>query len=309
MKKIFLSIVALCAFTAASIAETIEKREHFSSFSSIEIRDSFEATVQPGTSYEVVLNVDKRVSDYCRMYVQGTNLIIELDEKSYPKELKSQLKKKDSAPLILLANISMPVSAGLSSIKLTDASILASVTDFNLPQQLEIVTEGTAKVKSFDVKAPEVTISSTKKSSVQANVNASEVNVSAKQNANVALTVNGSKTNVSTENSAIVNLDGTSSSAEFKTSGSSRLNVMAKIGNVNITGKNSSYIDAHSADIANADVDLTSSSCEINPTEALKITLSSNAKLIFGGSPVVDIQKIASSSVTRAADVKDNNRR
>lgn len=309
MKKILLSIIALCAFTAASIAETIEKKEHFSSFSSIEIHDSFEATVQPGTSYEVVLNVDKRVSDYCRMYVQGTTLIIELDEKSYPKELKSQLRKKDSAPLILVANISMPITAGLQSIKLTDEAILASVTDFNLPQQLEIITDGTSKVKSFDVKAPKVTISSAKKSSVQANANASEVNVTAKQNANVSLTVNSSKVNVSIENSAIVNLDGTTSSAEFKTAGSSELNVKAKINNVNITGKNNSHIDAHSAEIANVDLELTSSSCEINPREALRITLSSNAKLIFGGSPVIDIQKIANSSVTRSSDVKDSNRR
>lgn len=309
MRKVFLCIVALCAFTFASVAETIEKKEQFSSFASIEIHNNFEVTIQPGTSYEVVLTVDKRVSDYCRMYVQGTTLVIELDEKSYPKELKGQLKKKDSAPLILVANVAMPVTSGLQSIKMLDSSILASVNDFNLPQQLEIVTEGNANVKSFDVKAPKVTISSKKNSKVQANVNASEINITTKQNSSVSVTLNGSKTNVASEGNSQVALSGTAASADFKTSGNSQLAITAKINNVTITGKNNSYLDAHSAEIGNADVDITTATCEINPTEALKITLSSNAKLIFGGSPVIDIQKIANSSVTRAADAKDNRRK
>lgn len=299
MKKILSGIIAIFAFSSVSFAETVNKSEQFSTFSSIEVHDGFEVSIQSGMSYDVQLTVDKRVADYCRMYVQGSTLVMELDEKSYPKELKKQLRQKDAAPLILVANISMPVTSGLQSINLKDKAILASVTDFNLPRQLELITEDNSSIKSFDVKAPKVIITSSKKSSVVANVNASELDVNAKNNAVVNVTMNGATFDSVSENSSQLTVNGTVSDANIRTANQASVRLVAKIENLNVTGKNSSNIDANASDINTADIDLNSASCTVSPAKSLKISLSSGAKLTFGGAPTVDIRKIEKSSVFR----------
>lgn len=315
MKKIFtficLTLVSGIALFAQEVGATA-KEEHFSAFDAIVVRNAFNVTLNRGTSFDVKSSIDNRVFDCFRMYLQGTTLVVEIDEKSLPKDVKSSLKKKGVAPLVLSADIFVPETSGLNSIELCNSSSLSGNGKFNFPQTLTIKTSETATVKSLEIKAAKVTIQTANKSSVQANINAPEVDITTNGSSFACLNVTGGNTNSSSNNtiniesngSSQVALTGASATTTVKASGSSKVNLNAAANKLTVIGKGNSNVDAHLATVDDADIDLTSSDCWVVPLKTLKIKLALNGKLVFGGNPAIDINKIANSSVTREADSK-----
>lgn len=315
MKKILtfvcLTLVSGFAMFAQEVGATV-KEEHFSSFDAIVVRNAFNVTLHKGTSFDVKSTVDNRVFDCFRMYLQGTTLVVEIDEKNINKEVKSSLKKKGAIPLVLSADIFVPETSSLKSIELCNSSSLSGNGKFNFPQAVTIKTSETATVKSIEIKAPKVTLQTANKSNVQANISAPEVDVQTNGNSFACLNVTGGNLNSNTNNtinieanaSSQVSLTGSSASTAVKASGSSKVYLNAAADRLTIVGKGNSNVDAHLATVNDADIDLSSSDCWVVPLKTLKIKLASNSKLVFGGNPVIDINKIASSSVTREADSK-----
>lgn len=310
MKKLLLIISLVTAAGLSAYADTIQKEESYSSFNAISIHDSFNVTLTRGSSYSVRALIDTRVTDYCRIYLQGRTLVMELDEKGMPRDLKNGLRKKDSAPLALSAEIVIPETAGITAIDLDGSAVLAGNGKFNFPQTIAISTDDNSSVKSFEIKASKVVLKTSKKSNIQANVLAPEVEVLCNNNSFACLNVTGGSNvanntvNIESNSSSQVTLTGSSATTTVKASGSSKVNLNSSANKLTVIGKGNSTIDAHLASVEDADIDLTSSDCWVVPLKTLKIKVASNGNLTFGGNPSIDINKIASSSVLREADSK-----
>lgn len=306
MKKTVSILVSFLLGAAAAFAETVQKEELYSSFNAISLHNSFEVTLHTGATYSVKTNIDSRVVDNCRVYLQGTTLIIELDEKSMPKELKASLRKKDTLPLVLQADIYIPANAGIRNIDMDGSSILSGDGRFNFPMDITFAIDGNASVKSFDAKATKVTVKTNKKSNIQANFDAPEVDLTSGNNSFICLNVNRANTvEMDAGGSSQMSMTGSASTVSIKSSGSSKLGLNATINKLVVVGKGNSNLDAHIATINDADIDLTSSECWVVPMKTLKLKLTSGAKVTFGGNPEIEINKIQNSSVIREADSKE----
>lgn len=303
MRKVILLASALLCCNMVSFAQNVQKREQYSSFNAISIHNSFEVTLVSKGEYSVYLDVDGRVADYCRAYLQGGTLVIEMDEKGMPKELKSSLKKTPA--LSFQAEISIPSLSAVQNINLFDAAVLKGNGSFDFSNNVTVTTDGTSSVKSFDVHSPGITFKTSRKSNVYAKLDVTNVDLNSGNNSFVILDVKNAKS-VSVDAGAMsqVSISGTSSDMVVKSSSSAKVNVNATLEKLTVIGKGNSSVDAHSSSVKDADIDLTSSDCWVVPEKTMRIKLVSGGKLVFGGSPKIEINKISNSSVLRESDSK-----
>lgn len=309
MKKLF-SVISLVAAISlsASAANSVQRTEQFSSIGGISVPGDFKVLLQHGATPKVELNVDARVADYCRAYIQGSNVVIELDTKNYPKELKNQLRQKNSEPLILEATVSIPADGQFNSISLKSNASLVSTSTLRFQQKLSIDTEDNSVLKLMNVSATSIKVKAENKSNVEFTATASNINVSAENNAVLNLKLSGKNAEIESSGSSTLTVDARVDNITVKPAGQSKYNLTGSSSTMIIFGKGNSYVDAHSFSSQDADVDMNSSECFVNPSKTLKIKLESGAKLVYDGSPAIEINKIQKSSVIRAVDYRDKNK-
>lgn len=310
MKKLF-SVISIAAAISlsASAATTIQRTEQFSSIGGISVPCDFKVVLQHGASPKVELNVDARVADYCRAYLQGSNVVIELDTKNYPKELKNQLRQKNAEALVLEATVSVPADGQFNSISLKSNANLVATSTLRLQQKLSIDTRDNSVVKLMNVSATSIKVKAENKSTVELTATASNINVSAENNAVLNLKLSGKNAEIESSGSSTLTVDARVDNMTVKPAGQSKYTLTGSSEKMSIIGKGNSYVDAHSFTALDADVDMSNCECLVNPSKTLKIKLESGASLVFDGSPVIEINKIKKSSVIRAVDYRDKNKR
>ncbi|MDY4631215.1 MAG: hypothetical protein SO413_05870, partial [Candidatus Cryptobacteroides sp.] len=89
MKKFVLIASLLALVSASSFAQkTVDQTIDYTGFRNIEIKKAFEVEICPSETYSVQLSVDERIAENVIAAVNNNTLILDVDEKSYSKELK-----------------------------------------------------------------------------------------------------------------------------------------------------------------------------------------------------------------------------
>jgi len=283
MRKIVL-ICAAALLCLPALAETTQKKDTFSSFTGFEASQNFAVTLTEGEKYSATLDIDTRVADYCRMYLQGTTLKFEVVEKDFPKELKAQIRKHGMSSIIENVTITVPEGSQLQNITLSGNATLSCSHAIKTAQDLFVNLGGNSDITSLVVDSPKaVNITAEKNASVNADLSAASIIVTASGNSSLELKLKSDK-------------------VDFNCSSNSNIALTGEVKSFKLSGKGNSYVDALNANIADAELILSSSDCDINAVNTLKVTAESGAKLVYSATPAFTIEKIVNSSVTRSTD-------
>lgn len=303
MKKIICIVAALTSMFVAANAETVNRSEKLNSFHGLNIADNFEVTLTAGDSYAVSYDVDSRIVDYCGVYVNGGVLTFRVDEKSFPKELKAQLKK-DKKPLSISVHVTIPEHSMLQNVTLADNAILVAHSSYTVSNSFTINASDNSVIKTLDINSPQVSINASKKAKMHLDITCNAIQVNATNSSEINLEVETATLDLNLDNFVNVNCAGKANNCRILASSSAKLNLKGNLDKMGVEAKGFVKIDALGASVTSVDVNLNNCECSVNVVETLRMTLAGGAKLVFDGAPVITIDKITSSSVSHARDTK-----
>lgn len=301
MKKILLLFAAaFVSFAAYAEIHTTSVEVH--AFNSLQVSKNFDLTVENGDSYKLELHVDSRVMDYVNFYVQAGTLYITVEEKSFPKELASQLKKKGENAVVR-ANVTVPKNH-LSNIILNNTTVLNVKGTLVPGNNFSLTLNDNTSVKTLRVEGKQVNLFVNKKSNLKASINCSNIIVKSANNSVSSIDIKGEEADITTEGNSQLNFTGEVDICVLNSSNSSKTEFKGKANKLNLTGSNFANVNASAFETKEVSVNLSNCTASVNPLEKLDIILSNGAKLTYGNKPAISIQRINSSSVFRASDTK-----
>lgn len=300
MKKIIVSIIALVAASFMASAQMTEIDQDLQFFSNIDVCKGFDVTLQYGANYNVKLSVSEIVGDYVQVYVKGKTLYVSLDEKSYPKEIKKQLSGKNAIQPTLKLIVSAPT---INSIVLHDNAALYA-TEVMISDAVEIKLCDNSTIKNLAMEVHDLKLEMNKKTTARLDVKTNTCSVSLDASSVASMAINASSFEVETSNSSQLTANGEMKAVSLKSTGSSQVTLTGSSTKFSLLGKGSSYVHADGLVVSDADVTLNGANCEVNAKDNLKVELESGAKLIFNGSPVINVTAIEKSTMLRTGDTK-----
>lgn len=304
MKRLISIAAALFAFMHLAVGQTVTRTESFTSFSAIDVSSSFEVVLREGKRYEVEYTVDKRVADYCGIFLKGGVLCFNLDEKSFPKELKQQLKGKDKN-VVLRATVTIPETSMLQNITVSDKAILrGEQQQFEVTNSCIVTASDNAKILGLNLESSQITLNARNRAEVKLSLEASSVTISAINNCDLDLDVVAPSLSVSSDNSSKLNCRMNSNSCDITAEASSELIFKGNCSKFSLKSKNNAKIYALDASVEHADLSMNSGTCELNVLNSMRLDLTSGAKLTFNGSPSIALDRIQNSTVLRYGDTK-----
>ena len=294
IKKNFVRTLLLGAMLGAAgnvSAQVKQYNNELSEFHALEVKGEFEVSLVHGSSYNVLFTVDEALIDYVECNIKNKTLIIEIDEKRIPKEVKSLYKGRNAAVATFKAMITM-----------LDKTVLYDNMGAPSAREIKLVAGDKSSVKSFDVSAPLVSIVADKRSSIMSNISCEKLSLNMAGNCTATLNCSDvSEIEAVFDNSAnvVVNGDVASLNLNAKSGSKSIFNGSASDAVFECSG--SSNVNASNFKIEKSKVTM-SSICQlsVNAVSTLDIdNLNGGAVLTIIGNPAVSIGTITKSSVNR----------
>ena len=301
MKKAIVTITAVLAAALSLGAQNVESKQDYSQFTSIEARKYFEVKLCYGATYSTKIVADQLIADYVKVYVKGNTLCLEVDEKSFPPEVKKALKGKNAIVPVLRAEVYAPTINGIS---LFDNAVLYS--EDNIKAAIaKIELKNNAVIRNLTLDAQDVSVKMGNKSQARFDIYTNSITVDASGNSSATFALNCSSMAVGTAGSANVNINVETKNIAVKSESQSILTLTGTANKFSVEGGNSSSIYSDGLVAEQADVALMNSAlCEVNSTSFLKVDLMGSSHLIFNGKPNIDVVRIVNSTMTRAGDTK-----
>lgn len=301
MKLLINKVVAAAALTLASaafcLAQTRTIEHEYSEFDAVSVSNGFKVTMVESENYKTSATVDDALESYVQCYVKARTLYIGLDEKAIPKEVKKQLKGKNSADPTLEVIVYMPV---LNSLSLADNSTFIARTDLN-SGKFKLDLKDNSSISNLTVNAESANINVTKKAKLSSiHIKADDVTVNGDGNGVVVLEYTAKSLEVNNAGSATLTINGGASKASVTTGGSANLSLSGKAESLKVSGKgNSSKIDASSLNVNTVEVSLDGAELNVTPGKTLELDLEKGATVNYAGDPAIKIVQIKNSTVTR----------
>ena len=172
MKKFVLIASLLALVSASSFAQkTVDQTIDYTGFRNIEIKKAFEVEICPSETYSVQLSVDERIAENVIAAVNNNTLILDVDEKSYSKELKKELKAKNSIPPVLRVKVFCPV---LNKIIAGDKAVISASENIKA-DDLSIEFTNSVLARNLVIDAKAVKIKLLNKANARFDIYANEV--------------------------------------------------------------------------------------------------------------------------------------
>ena len=110
MKRFFLTalLVVLCFSNNAFAQKQLIIEHNYSSFSDIYANDFFDITIVPSSSYSVKLITDTSMEDFVQAYVKDDAIVLHLDTKGMPKEVRKAFFDAWNGKPRITAEVQMP---------------------------------------------------------------------------------------------------------------------------------------------------------------------------------------------------------
>lgn len=302
MKKILLTLAA-ALFSLAAFAEIHTTSVELHPFNAINVSRNFELSIVNGNSYNLELHVDSRIIDYVNFYVQAGTFYLTVEEKSFPKELSAQLKKKDEN-VVIKAIVTVPENH-LNSITLNNTTVLESSGCFVPSNNLSLVLNDNTLVKSFRLSGKQINVFCYKKSRLKANIDCSNIIVRSYNNSVSEIEVKAVEADLSTEGNSQLNFNGKIDKCVLNSANSSKILLKGAAEKFNLSALNYSNVNATAFEVKNVSVNMSNCSATVKALENLDINLTNGARLTFDGKPIINIGRINSSSVFKLSDQKD----
>lgn len=283
--------------------KTVEQVIDYTGFRNLEVNKTFEVQLCYSETYSVELSVDERIAENVIAAVNNNTLILNVDEKSFSKELKKELKSKNSIPPVLKAKVYAPT---FTKITANDNAVL-TVADNLKADDLTIELSNNAAFNNavIDSKATKIKLSN--KATARFDIYCNEVEYQSENSASVTMKLNCNTLIVNARGSSNSTIDGEFNSLETRTANSAIVKMSGNGNKMSVDGSGSSNLNADALSLREASVKLTNSAlCRINAKDNLKVELLGSSQLIFNSAPKIEIERIVNSTMTRSSDTKYN---
>lgn len=305
MKKVLVFIgmvlISLGAFAqkndVATPAQIVRNKADYTSFVGISIARNFEISLINGGSYYSVVEADSRIADFCRAYVQGSVLYVDVDEKNLPSEAKKIMSKKGALAPVMKVTVSIPEHADFQQINLDGYAILSSLASFSNSSHLNIAASGNSVIKSLNAKVSDLSVTTSKKANVECEIACNNLKVVCSNGSVVMLKGRAHSVETNSDGSSLITLDAAVKTITVTAGGSSNVVLSGTADKFDIIGRNNGKVDASKFKVKSAWADVNHGEAQLNVDENLKLTLQSGAKVNYEGLPVIDIDKIQNSTV------------
>ena len=310
MKQVFtlaasaLLSISLFAQQTEPAAELMKSKSGYTSFVGLNVAGNFSVTLAEGETYTSVLEVDSRIADFCRAYVMGSILYINVDEKTLPSEGKKILSKKGAQAPVLRATVTIPSGADFRQITLDGNARIAGKANFSPGSSLSVECGGSSVLGPLNVNVAELSVNASKKASVNIDAVCSKLNVVASNNTELSLKGKMATVSTNLDGSAKLTLDATSTSVVHTISGSARISHSGSADRLELISRSNAVLEAGKLSAKDVWTDMNGSEATVSASQKLKLTLVNMANLSYNGSPAILIDKIQKSTVTPLTKVK-----
>ncbi len=310
MKKVLL-VLALCFSFAAVVSaqrnvpnqNAMVHEVDYEPFSTVNVSDEFIVQLITSDRYYTRITADKRLYPFVKAYVQNGTLNVTLDRKSFPSELKKELRAKGAAAPILEVEVAFP---SIRTLELNDNTILHR-SDVIYSNEFTLILNDKARVDKLylDGKTAELNLYKSSYADVEAKVD-ENVYVNTSNTSKAVVKQAGKKLTIDTAGSSMVDAIVDVKDIELVSSGSSSTKLISgKVDNISVNASGSSSLDAESVMIYTASMEQSGSSrCYMNVTDTLKVNLTGNSQLTFKNKPYIDVDRILGSTLIKADDPK-----
>lgn len=304
MKRLFLSIFSFFAlFICALAQDSIVHELEYESFVSVKVSDSFVLKLVSADTCKVRTVVDARLDEYVRTYVQDSTLFITLDRKSFPSDLKKDLRIKGAPAPKLEACVYIPL---LKSLEMNDNSVL-NMSDVLHSDAFVLNVNDKARIDKLYVDCNTSEINLTKNAYADVEIKAAEMLYLISSNSSKAV-VNqtGKELKIDAAGSSVVNVAAEVEKLNVMTSGTSSVILSSgKAGSMMVSATGMSNIDAEAFSTPLADmIQAGTAKCYVNVTDTLRVNLTGNSMLTFKNKPYIDVERIVGSTLIKSDDPK-----
>lgn len=256
MKKIFLVLAAIVAFSASVSAANITKDIKVGNFTKMDVSYSFDVTVVKSSKPSVTITIDQEYEPYLVAHVAHGVLFIGIDGEKLPKKLSKNIGDK-----VFKAEVAMAV---LNDLDMSGASTFYSDEEFKV-QEFKGMFSGASKVKKLRVEAKEgdFDVSGAAKLNMEGDIDDCSVDVSGAANANIM---------------------GKYGELDVDCSGAAKIVMVGESKSMDLDGSGASKIDGAKMVCDAAGVDLSgASSATVEVIKHLEVDLSGASKLYYNG--------------------------
>ncbi len=298
--RTIIGTIALFASCFISLAQVQDIEHKFSAFTAVSASNGFDVTLSQSDRHKVVLSVDKALADYVKVEVKSRTLVLDLDWKAVPKELKKQYGGRNGLTPTLKAKVYLQ---SLEGIDLKDNAKLSSLSVFE-GGHIIITTTNNAVVRDLDIKGASIKVAADKKSSSTLKLEADDIEINAGGSSSLSVSLTSKILTVNSKGSSSTSIIGDTSDLVVNGDNSSSVKISGKAGTVTVRGLKSADMDLVNVETATADVSL-SGSCTLteSASENLKVDIAGGSKLYFSGQPVIEIVKVKASTLMQYSDM------
>lgn len=274
-----------------------QNKAHYTSFMGVSIAKNFDASIVSGDSYTSVIEADSRIADFCRAYVMGSILYVDIDDKTLPADAKKILNKKGAQAPVLKVLITIPAGADFQQINVDGNASLACSAAFSSAAKLNVVAAGNAVISSMKATVSDLSVTASKKASVTAEMDCNNLKVVTSNNAQVTLKGKATAVAANTDDASQLSLEAVSNTLTLNHGGFTKSVISGTAEKMDLIARINAKVDASKATVKKVWADLNHAEATVNATQNIKMTLQSGAKLSYSGHPVIEIDKIQSSTV------------
>ena len=303
MKRSIVFIISclLFGFAASAQPQTVIEKE-FQWFSSIKVQDNFIVKLAKADTYSVRIDVDERIAAHVQAYEKNGVLYLMLDEKGYTKELKKELNQKGAAQPALEATIYMPEIKSL----IFSGKVIVSQCDDLKSDNFTLTASDNVKIHQLKISCLTADLNVSKNAEVSADMNVeSKLYLTALNSSKVSFSQNGGNASLELQGSTVVNMRADVQAVEVEAVSGAESHISGTATSLVVNGSGYSRTDAELLEAGDGQVTQTGSSkCHINVTNKVKVHLTNGAMLTFRRNPMIEVDRIVSSTLIKADDPK-----
>lgn len=303
MKRSIVFIISclLLGFTASAQPQKVIEKE-FQWFSTVKVQDNFIVKLANSDTYSVRIDVDERIAAHVQAYEKNGVLYLILDEKGYTKELKKELNQKGAAQPVLEATVYMPE---IKSLIFSDKVIVSQCEDLK-SDNFTLTASDNVKIHQLKISCLTADLNVSKNADLCADmIVENKLYLTALNSAKVSFSQNGGNASLDLQATTVVNMRAAVGSVEVEAVSGAESHISGTASMLVVNGSGYSRTDAELLEATEGQVTQTGSSkCHINITDKVKVHLTSGAMLTFRRNPMIEVDRIVSSTLIKADDPK-----
>lgn len=221
MKKFLLTaFLSVLCFCSAFAQKQLVIEHKYSSFSDIYANDYFDITLIPSSSYSVKLITDTSMEDYVQAYVKDDAMVLHLDIKGMPKDVRKEFFDAWNGKPRITAEVRMPF---VRKVTLEGNSSICSFEEIITSGNVEFILSRDSSVPSLSLKSKSFLLSLANKATAVMTVEAASIEADVDNNASAELTLVSNRLSVFAGGFAKCELYGTAKNILFQTEGRSKI--------------------------------------------------------------------------------------